>query len=150
MVTDSLTDGLVSVHNIIQKIGYPTKSPDIRNASALQEYYEAVDISSTEFFHNAISVAQFDSRREWSALGKPTDRAEWDMTSPTVNVCEKLALRSLCSVLSLLYGCPFYCRIGLNNINPLGLLQPGRKRNRFPRRHYASSCVLRSFSTQIY
>lgn len=52
----------------------------------LQEYYASVDISSTEYFHNAISVAQFDAHQEWSALGKPTDRNEWDMTAPTVNV----------------------------------------------------------------
>lgn len=76
----------ISVHNIVQKIGYPTISPDLRNASSLQEYYDSINISSTSFFHNAISVAQFDVRREWSALGKPTNRDEWGMTAPTVNV----------------------------------------------------------------
>lgn len=74
------------VHNIVQKIGYPTKSPDLHNSSALQEYYAGVNISSTGYFQNAISVVQFDVHREWSALGKPTDRDEWDMTAPTVNV----------------------------------------------------------------
>lgn len=82
------------MHNIVQKIGYPTISPDIRNASSLQEYYEDVNISHTGFFQNAVSVARFDVRREWSALGKPTNRDEWDMTAPTVNVSR------LCQVLS--------------------------------------------------
>lgn len=70
----------------MQKIGFPIKSPDLRNASSLQEYYETVNISRTTFFHNLVSVAEFSSYRRWSALGKPTDRDEWDMTVPTVNV----------------------------------------------------------------
>ena len=65
------------VHNIVQKIGYPTKSPDIRDSSALQEYYESVNISGTSFFTNAFAIAKFDTKREWSALGKPTNRDEW-------------------------------------------------------------------------
>ncbi|KAK4690752.1 hypothetical protein P7C71_g6112, partial [Lecanoromycetidae sp. Uapishka_2] len=77
--------GLLKVHNIVQKIGYPTKSPDIRDSSALDEYYEDVDISSTAFFENALSIAQFDVKREWSVLGKPTNRDEWGMTADTVN-----------------------------------------------------------------
>lgn len=86
------------MHNIVQKIGYPTISPDIRNASSLLGYYDGVDISHTDFFHNAISVAQFDVRREWSALGKPTNRDEWDMTAPTVNVSRLCQITSLRAV----------------------------------------------------
>lgn len=74
------------VHNIVQKIGFPISSPDLRNASGLQEYYMAVKISRTEYFNNLISVAEFSAHHEWSALGKPTDRDEWGMTVPTVNV----------------------------------------------------------------
>ena len=74
------------VHNIVQKIGYPTSSPDVRDPVELQNYYESVNITSTEYFENAISIARFDSSREWSALGKPTDREEWGMSAPTVNV----------------------------------------------------------------
>lgn len=80
------------VHNIVQKIGYPTKSPDIRDSSALQKYYESVDISNTTFFNNALSIAKFDAKREWSALGKPTDRDEWEMTADTVNVCNPMTI----------------------------------------------------------
>ena len=80
------------MHNIVQKIGFPVKSPDIRNASALEKYYEHVNINSTTFFQNAISIAQFDARRGWSALGKPTDREEWGMTVPTVNVSEQISV----------------------------------------------------------
>lgn len=74
------------VHNIVQKIGYPTKSPDVRDPKELQDYYETVNITNTEFFDNAISIARFEVNRGWSALGKPTDRDEWGMSVPTVNV----------------------------------------------------------------
>ena len=76
----------VSVHNIKQKIGYPTKSPDIRDSAALEEYYADVNITRTAFFENAFSIAKFTIEREWSALGKPTNRDEWEMTADTVNV----------------------------------------------------------------
>ncbi len=85
MTKDVRELGVEKVHNIVQKIGYPTKSPDVRDSSALEKYYEAVNISSSTFFENALSVARFDTRLEWSALGKPTNRDEWGMTVPTVN-----------------------------------------------------------------
>ncbi|KAI9166288.1 endothelin-converting enzyme [Paramyrothecium foliicola] len=72
------------VHNIIQKIGYPTKSPDITNATELHDYYAAVNVSA-DFFANEVSLRTFDVGREWAALGKPVDRDQWDMSVPTVN-----------------------------------------------------------------
>ena len=69
----------------MQKIGYPTRSPDVRDASDLQDYYKTVNITSATFFSNAISIAEFDTKHEWSALGKPTNRDEWGMTADTVN-----------------------------------------------------------------
>ena len=77
-----------SVHNIRQKIGYPTKSPNIRDSGALEEYYADVNITSTGFFRNALSTTKFAVEREWSALGKPTNRDEWIMTADTVNVSD--------------------------------------------------------------
>ena len=77
--------GIEKVHNIVQKIGYPTKSPDVRDSSALERYYESLNISSTDFFANAIATAKFETSRQWSALGKPTDRDQWGMTAPEVN-----------------------------------------------------------------
>ncbi|KAI4257384.1 MAG: hypothetical protein L6R42_005701, partial [Xanthoria sp. 1 TBL-2021] len=73
------------VHRIIQKIGYPTRSPDLLDATAVKKYYEGVHITNESYFGNALAVAQFDSRREWSKLGKPTNRDEWLMTAVTVN-----------------------------------------------------------------
>ncbi|KAL8698497.1 MAG: hypothetical protein Q9224_001823 [Gallowayella concinna] len=73
------------VHRIIQKIGYPTRSPNLLDATAIEKYYDQVSISNSSYFGNALAVAEFDSRREWSKLGKPTNRDEWLMTAVTVN-----------------------------------------------------------------
>lgn len=78
--------GIQKVENIVQKIGYPVMNPDIRNSSALQQYYASLNISSTAYFKNALETAKWETQREWSALGKPTDRDEWGMTADTVNV----------------------------------------------------------------
>jgi len=73
------------VHHIVQKIGYPTKSPDIMNPRSLSHYYQSVSIKSSEYFNNALSINRFEVARVWSALGRPVDRDEWGMTVPTVN-----------------------------------------------------------------
>ncbi|KAL1601682.1 hypothetical protein SLS60_006597 [Paraconiothyrium brasiliense] len=77
--------GIDKVHNIVQKIGYPTQSPDIMDPANLKEFYSSVNISMDTFFVNALSVRRFAVGEEWSALGKPVDRAKWGMTVPTVN-----------------------------------------------------------------
>ncbi|KAJ9000383.1 hypothetical protein HRR94_004961 [Exophiala dermatitidis] len=73
------------VHNIVQKIGYPDKSPNILDPEALHKYYEQVPINSSAYFENAVSMTELEVVRQWSALGKPVDRDEWGMTVPTVN-----------------------------------------------------------------
>ncbi|KAL8932508.1 MAG: hypothetical protein Q9216_006807, partial [Gyalolechia sp. 2 TL-2023] len=85
MSEDVRRTAIKKVHQIVQKIGYPTKSPNILDASAIQEYYEAVDISKEDYFGNTLGIAKFKSRREWAKLGKPTNRDEWLMTAVTVN-----------------------------------------------------------------
>ena len=81
-----LTCGIPIVHNIVQKIGYPQESPDIYNSTELRNYYGAVDISDLAYFNNALSMTKFDIAQMWAKLGRPTDRNEWGMTVPTVNV----------------------------------------------------------------
>lgn len=76
---------LRKVHNIVQKIGYPTKSPDIMDPQDLNSYYSDLNLSDTTFFANVVYMRQLEVRREWQALGKPVDRDEWGMTVPTVN-----------------------------------------------------------------
>ncbi|CAO2649221.1 Nn.00g066060.m01.CDS01 [Neocucurbitaria sp. VM-36] len=85
MDKDTTKKAVEKVHNIVQKIGYPTKSPDIMDPSKLSHYYESVNVSSDAFFNNALAMRRFAVDDEWSALGKPVDRDQWDMTVPTVN-----------------------------------------------------------------
>ncbi|CAN8105308.1 unnamed protein product [Discula destructiva] len=70
---------------IRQKIGYPTKSPDITNASELQEYYSNVSVSANAFFDNRLSTTKNDVKKEWAQIGKPVDKDEWGMSASTVN-----------------------------------------------------------------
>jgi len=75
------THSLSVVHNIVQKIGYPTESPDIRKPQQLREYYANINISAHDHFGNIISVHRDDFAREWAQAGKPVDRGEWGMTA---------------------------------------------------------------------
>ncbi|KAJ6028245.1 hypothetical protein N7540_003821 [Penicillium herquei] len=77
--------GIKKVENIIQKIGFPTKSPNVLDPHDVENYYAALEVSEKSFFENEVAVAKFDLKNEWSKLGKPTNRDEWDMTAPTVN-----------------------------------------------------------------
>lgn len=72
------------VNAIIQKIGYPTSSPNITDPAALQEYYAGLNITEA-FFNNTLSITRLAVNKSWSQLGKPTDKGTWIMTAPTVN-----------------------------------------------------------------
>ena len=61
------------------------KSPDIMNPGKLKKVYASVHINSSTYFENVISMIGRDIAEEWSSLGKPVDRDQWDMTVPTVN-----------------------------------------------------------------
>lgn len=73
------------VNIIRQKIGYPTKSPDITNVGELQEYYSNVSVSADTFFVNRLSSTKNYVSREWARVGSPVDKNEWGMSAPTVN-----------------------------------------------------------------
>lgn len=77
--------GKQKVANIIQKIGYPTQSPDLMDAEDVKKYYSSLDVSGDKFFENSVAMANFEFKRMWSQLGRPTNRDEWGMTAPTVN-----------------------------------------------------------------
>jgi endothelin-converting enzyme len=72
------------VNNIEQKVGYPSASPDIMDPKALRDYYKGQEVTSN-FFDNILSSRTFSVQQSWDKLGKPTDRAQWEMTSPEVN-----------------------------------------------------------------
>jgi putative endopeptidase len=57
------------------KIGYPEKWRD----------YSLLRIDRGPFVLNAMRAANFEARRDTRKIGKPVDRTEWGMTTPTVN-----------------------------------------------------------------
>ena len=77
--------GVKKVGNIVQKIGYPTKSPNVMDPSNVQKFYKELKVSNDKFFENQLAVAKFNVEQAWSKLGKPTDRSEWGMSASTVN-----------------------------------------------------------------
>jgi putative endopeptidase len=85
---------LAKLHAFEEKIGYPNTWRD----------YAGVHESRTELVANHFASARYESRRNIAKIGKPVDRGEWVMTTPTVNA--------------------FYSS-SLNSINfPAGILQP--------------------------
>ncbi|RKF76155.1 Endothelin-converting enzyme 1 [Golovinomyces cichoracearum] len=73
------------VEKIVQKIGFPSKSPNILDPIDLKEYYSLLKISPKNYFKNSLSIRRFQIARIWHKLGKPVNRDEWDLTIPTVN-----------------------------------------------------------------
>ncbi len=94
MSPETKKQALIKLHAVTNKIGYPDKWRD----------YSSVEITDNDFFGNWYRANEFESKRERNKIGKPVDRAEWDMTPPTVNA---------------------YYDPTENNINfPAGILQP--------------------------
>ncbi|MDQ1694407.1 MAG: putative endopeptidase, partial [Acidobacteriaceae bacterium] len=60
---------------IVDKIGYPNKWRD----------YSALEIKPGQPMENALRAREFNSDYELHKIGRPVDKAEWDMTPPTVN-----------------------------------------------------------------
>ncbi|KAK9468482.1 hypothetical protein V1512DRAFT_259596 [Lipomyces arxii] len=84
---DAMTKGVAieKVNNIVQKIGYPDQSPNVKDASNLADYYKDMHVSPTTFFENYVAAREIAATEEWESLGKLTDRAQWAMTPATVN-----------------------------------------------------------------
>lgn len=56
--------GIQKVENIVQKIGYPTKSPNVMDAQDVKKFYQGLDVSNSTFFENEMAVAKFDLHNE--------------------------------------------------------------------------------------
>jgi putative endopeptidase len=57
------------------KVGYPDKWRD----------YSALEITPDSYAANLMRAQRFESARNLAKLGKPIDRSEWGMSTPTVN-----------------------------------------------------------------
>ncbi len=85
---------LLKLHAIVKKIGYPEKWKD----------YSSITITRNDIIANLRATANYSYKRDIAKINKPVDRAEWQMTPPTINA---------------------YYDPTQNNINfPAGILQP--------------------------
>ncbi len=94
MSRETKKQAMIKLHAVANKVGYPDKWRD----------YSSINIVDNDYFGNWYRSNEFESKRERDKIGKPVDRAEWEMTPPTVNA---------------------YYEPTENNINfPAGILQP--------------------------
>lgn len=75
MSAETRKQALVKLAAFTRKIGYPDKWRD----------YSAYRVDRGPYVLNQMRGAEFNFKRELNKIGKPVDRAEWDMTPPTVN-----------------------------------------------------------------
>ncbi len=66
---------LAKLDALMPKIGYPSKWRD----------YSTLEVRTDSYAQNVLRAEAFESRYRFSKLGKPVDRTEWQMTTPTVN-----------------------------------------------------------------
>jgi putative endopeptidase len=75
MSQDTKTKAYAKLESIINKIGYPDTWRDYSNLEA----------RPGPFVTNLLLANEFEARRDFNKISRPTDRAEWGMTPPTVN-----------------------------------------------------------------
>jgi putative endopeptidase len=75
MSADTKRAAIAKLNAITNNVGYPKTWRD----------YSKVKIARDDFLGNAERVAEFRYRDSIGKIGKPTDKTEWSMSTPTVN-----------------------------------------------------------------
>lgn len=75
MGDETKKQALDKLEKIVPKIGYPDKWRD----------YTGLEVGTDSYVQNALRAEAFDTRYEFSKLGKTVDRTEWRTTPQTVN-----------------------------------------------------------------
>ncbi|KAJ3547914.1 hypothetical protein NM208_g1262 [Fusarium decemcellulare] len=76
---------LLKVKRMGERIGYPTKSPDVLDPESVRGWYGNLSMSETAFFDSYLEHTRFSLNKTWATLLAPLDRDEWIMTVPEVN-----------------------------------------------------------------
>jgi len=82
---------------VANQVGYPE---NWRN-------YDALEIQRDAYLHDAFAGRAFDVQYELNKVGKPVDKAEWDMTPPTVNAYYSDSLNQMVFLAGILQP-PFF------------------------------------------
>jgi endothelin-converting enzyme/putative endopeptidase len=75
MSEETKKQAVVKMKAITNNVGYPKKWRD----------YSAVNIERGDYFGNTVRTALAERKRQLAKIGKPTDKTEWRMSTPTVN-----------------------------------------------------------------
>jgi predicted metalloendopeptidase len=75
MSADTKKAAMVKLQAITNNVGYPKKWRD----------YSAVTVTRDDYFGNTVRAGEAMYAHRIAEIGKPTDKAEWTMTTPTVN-----------------------------------------------------------------
>jgi putative endopeptidase len=75
MTETTKKEALIKLKAIRNKIGYPEKWRD----------YSKLEIRRNDLPGNLERGSEFEAHRQLTKIGKPVDKAEWDITPPTVN-----------------------------------------------------------------
>jgi putative endopeptidase len=75
MSDSTKSKALEKLNAIVKKIGYPEK----------WKSYDDVDIDANSFFKNNESIGSHEWNEMIEKVGKPVDKTEWGMSTPTVN-----------------------------------------------------------------
>ena len=85
MTEDTKKAALAKLAAITNNVGYPKKWRD----------YSAVTIARDDYLGNGERMAGAARQRDLDKIGKPTDKTEWNMTTPTVNAFYSPPLNSI-------------------------------------------------------
>ncbi|KAF8636703.1 hypothetical protein AX17_003507 [Amanita inopinata Kibby_2008] len=66
------------------KVGYPL-SPDTKDAGAIAQYYQQVNIDENDFFENVLQTVMSSQSKKWRSLGGMRDLEKWEMYPSMVN-----------------------------------------------------------------
>ncbi|MBA2687114.1 MAG: M13 family metallopeptidase, partial [Gemmatimonadaceae bacterium] len=85
MSPDTRKQALLKLNTYVRKIGYPDVWRD----------YSALNIRRGSYLPNRIAAARYENRRDLAQIGKPVNRADWGMTTPTVNAYYNPAMNEI-------------------------------------------------------
>ncbi|KAI9014473.1 hypothetical protein CLU79DRAFT_766920 [Phycomyces nitens] len=73
------------VAKLVRKVGYPTEIPNTMSPVSLSDYYSDLNIQSKNFFENYENSRKWASKAIWKEVGKPPNKAIWEMNVQAVN-----------------------------------------------------------------
>jgi predicted metalloendopeptidase len=74
------------VQDMTQEIAYPTRNPNLSNATEIEALYGQTGISKLDYFQNVIFFAQAKNHERFAKLAKSSEDRDWDRRVDTIDV----------------------------------------------------------------